>query len=79
MKHQYSVAMFASLMIAWIAIYSGAYFGTQIKKAVGTNGKDSFIVRSYSTDWQVVAFQPAAAIESSIRRYDVQVAYEFRP
>ncbi len=78
-RRSIGIAMLAYLLIVWIGTYTAAYVGTQIKSAAGTNGPGRFIVHYYSADWQVVAFQPAAAIESAIRRHEVQVAYEFRP
>ena len=79
MKLRSPANLFACLFLAWLAAYTAAYFATQIKSAVGTNGTSSFTVRYYAADWQVVAFQPAAMLESAFRRHEVQVAYEFRP
>lgn len=79
MKFRSPATLLTCLFLVWLATYTAAYFATPIKTAVGTNGISSFTVRYYSSDWQVVAFQPAAMLESACRQHEVQVAYEFRP
>jgi hypothetical protein len=79
MKIRFTLGLLACLLIAWIAAYPATYFAAQIKTVTGTNDINSFTIRYYSSDWQVVLFQPAAQMESAIRQHDVPVAYEFQP
>jgi hypothetical protein len=69
------VALFVAMITMSLASYAGAYFLMQVSAQTGTNGAGQFTVRYYPADWHVVLFQPAAAIESSIRGRDIQIEY----
>jgi hypothetical protein len=79
MSRRSSLTLAVLFVAGSFAIYFGAYFAAQKFTDTGTNGRGRFTVRYYATDWQMVAFMPAAAVESVIRREDVQVAYVFTP
>jgi hypothetical protein len=78
MKTTFARVIQALLLLAMLqlvlASYVGAYFLTQETAHTGTNGVETFTVRYYPTEWHVVLFQPAAAIESVLcnRETDVQ-------
>jgi hypothetical protein len=62
------VALTALLLLAILAAYSCAYFLT------GTLGDPNYgTVRMYRTRWHVLAFRPAAKIESLVRGSKVTV------
>ena len=69
------VVLLLVLLGMGLASYAGAYFLMQRTAQTGTNAAGLFTVRYYGADWHVVLFQPAAAMESTIRGRDIQVEY----
>lgn len=65
MNNRSTATLLSGIFLAWLAAYTAAYFVTPMKTPVEKNGINSFTVRYYAADWQVVAFQPAAVIEPS--------------
>jgi hypothetical protein len=69
------ISLLFTAILLLLMTYWGAYFLTQKGAATGTNSEGTFTVRTYPTEWHVVLFSPAAAIESAISRRDIQVEY----
>jgi len=68
------VVLLASIPVSLVS-YGAGYVVTQNTARTATNAGGVFTVRYYPTDWHVVLFQPAAAVESAIRGHDIQVEY----